>query len=157
RRFPLVLAAGVITAIAGILLVDSHGEEAPLVRLLAAASLGLPLNFGLAVLAERRARTPATYWLIAASGIVILLAFWYAWPRWTETMQAIRYVQLSAAAHLFVAVAPFTGFRGGEPNAFWQYNRILFLRFLTAALYAAVLWIGLSGALLALDQLLGVK
>src|SRR5205823_1889864 len=141
--------------IAGILLVDSHGEEAPLVRLLAAASLGLPLNFGLAVLAERRARTVAPYWLIAASGVVILLAFWYAWPQWTETMQAIRYVQLSAAAHLFVAVAPFIGIR--EPNAFWQYNRILFLRFLTAALYAAVLWIGLSGALLALDQLLGVK
>src|ERR671937_1182184 len=152
QRFPLVLAAGVVTAIAGILIADTAGDEKTLVRLLFVAGLGLPLNFGLAVAAERGGR--ATYWLIAASGIVVLVALWFAWPLWTEPVQAMRYAQLLVAAHLFVAFAPFIGVR--EPNAFWQYNRILFQRFLTATFYAAVLWLGLCGALLALDKLLGV-
>ena len=43
-----------------------------------------------------------------------------------------------------------------EPNGFWQYNKALFLRFLTAALYSAVLYLGLAVALLALEKLLGV-
>jgi hypothetical protein len=154
RRFPLVLAAGVVTAIAGILLIDSSGDDEAMLRLLAAASPGLALNFGLTVFAERRARSRAMYWLIAASGVAILVAFWYAWPTWSEPVRIMRYAQLSAGAHLFVAFAPFIGHT--EPNAFWQYNRILFLRFLAAGLYAAVLWIGLSVALLALDKLLGV-
>lgn len=154
RRFPFVLVAGVVSAVAGMVLISGPKDDAPLVRLLASATLGLPLGFGLAVVAERRARTRVTYWLIAASGIVVLFGFWYAWASWTETMRAIRYTQLLIAAHLFVAIAPFIGYR--EPNAFWQYNRILFLRFLTAAVYAAVLWMGLSAALLAINKLLGV-
>lgn len=39
---------------------------------------------------------------------------------------------------------------------FWQFNRILFLGYLLAALYAVVLWVGLAIALLAIDKLLGV-
>jgi len=153
-RFPLVLLSGAVAAVAGILIVDTPGDDKALLRVGAAATLGLPLNFGLAVLAERRARTRAAHVGIAAVGVLIQLAFWYAFPRWTEDVQLMRYAQLTAAAHLFVAIAPFIGFR--EPNAFWQYNRILFLRFLTAGLYTFVLWVGLCIALLALDKLLGV-
>ena len=54
-----------------------------------------------------------------------------------------------------MAFLPYLGF--AEPNGFWQYNKALFLRFLTAALYSAVLYLGLAVALLALDKLLGVK
>lgn len=154
RRYPLVLAAGIIAAVAGILLLHSDGSDIGALRLLAVASLGLPLSFALATAAERRARTTVGYWAVAGAGIPVLAAVWLAWSGWTESQQWMRYVQLSAAAHLLVAFAPFAG--RDEPRAFWQYNRILFLRFLLAALYAAVLWLGISGALLALDELLGV-
>lgn len=154
RRFPLVLAAGATTAIAGMLLVNSGGEHRAAIRLMLAAGLGLPLNFALAVAAERRARGRAAYWLITSAGVLVPAAFWYAFPRWTEPQQAMRFVQLAAAVHLFVAVAPFMG--SSEPRAFWQYNRILFQRFILAAIYAAVLWIGVCGALLALDKLFGL-
>lgn len=154
QRFPLVLVAGLVAAVAGILTVNADGQNASHVRLLAAAVLGLPLNFGLAIAAERHAKTRPAYWLAAASGVVIQLVFWFAWPRWTEPQQAMRFAQVAAAAHLFAAFAPFARFN--EPRAFWQHNRILLLRFLLAALYAAVLWIGLSGALAALDQLFGI-
>jgi hypothetical protein len=154
QRFPLVLAAGVVAAIAGILIVHTEGDDKAQIRLVVAALLGIGLNFGLAVAAERRARSRAGYWMLSASGLAIIAAFFYLWPRWTEPQQGMRLVQLTAAVHFFIAFAPFM--RRGEERAFWQYNRILFLRFLVAALYAAVLWLGLSGALAALDKLFGV-
>lgn len=154
RRFPLVLLAGVVTAAAGIFLINTDGDNEQALRLMLASGLGLPLSFALAVAAERRARSRAAYWLIASAGVVVLAAFWYAFPRWTEPQQAMRFVQLAATVHLFVAFAPFIG--TSEPRAFWQYNRILLQRFLLATVYAAVLWIGICGALLALDKLFGL-
>lgn len=153
RRFPLVLAAGVLAAYAGVSLIEG-GSEPALTRILATAALGLPLLFALTLAAERHASDHRAEWLIPGVGVAILIGFWFAWPQWTTSVRGLRYVQLSAAFHLLAAFAPFVRFR--EPNAFWQYNRILFIRFLTAALYTGVLWIGLSGALLALDKLFGV-
>jgi hypothetical protein len=45
----------------------------------------------------------------------------------------------------------------GEINGFWQYNKVLLLRFLTAFLYSSVIYIGLSLALLAMDKLFGLN
>lgn len=154
RRFPLVLIAGAVAAYSGVVLVENDGNVPAIVRLLATATLGFPLLFALTLAAERRTAAISAAWLIPGVGVATLLGFWFVWPQWTETVQGLRYVQLSVACHLLAAFAPFAGFR--EPNAFWQYNRILFLRFLVAALYTGVLWLGLSGALLALDKLFGV-
>ena len=62
---------------------------------------------------------------------------------------------MSVGLHLLAAVLPYAGV--DEPNGFWQYNRALFLRFLTAGIYSAVLFVGLALALAALDNLLGVS
>jgi hypothetical protein len=53
RRFPLVLTCAFLAATAGILLVNSSEHE-PYVRLLAVATLGLPLLFALSLTGERR-------------------------------------------------------------------------------------------------------
>jgi hypothetical protein len=58
---------------------------------------------------------------------------------------------LAFAFHLLVAVAPFH--KKEENQAFWQLNKSLFLRFLTSALYSAVLFIGLSIAILSIQVL----
>ncbi|HVZ49659.1 MAG TPA: DUF4153 domain-containing protein [Gemmatimonadaceae bacterium] len=154
-RFPLVILAGAIVAYAGLAMVETTVGDPDLLRLMAAASLGLPLFFGLTVFAERRAPTRIAYWAVQAAGLAIVVAFWRAWPAWTEDMRGARFLQLLVAFHLFVAFAPFAG--RDEPRAFWQFNRILFVRFLLTAFYTVVLWVGLSGALLAVDKLLGVS
>lgn len=69
-------------------------------------------------------------------------------------VRALRYAQLSLGAHLLVAFVPFV--RTGELNGFWQYNRTLFLRVLITGIYSAVLFAGLSIALVAIEQLFGV-
>jgi len=154
RRFPFVLGAGLVAAWAAITLVDEAGDDTAVTRLLVSATLGFSLLFALTVLAERRARTALVRRAVVAGGVVVLAAFWIAWPRWSSPVQMLRYAQLSAAFHLMCAFFPYAGY--AEPNGFWQYNKALFLRFLTAALYSGVLFGGLAIALLALDKLLGV-
>jgi hypothetical protein len=154
RRFPLVVGAACVAAYAALSLVHNSDDTAGYTRLLTAATLGFPLLFALTILAERRARTAGARRLVLAAGVLVLVLFWMAWPHWSAPMQAFRYAQLSAGFHLMVAFLPYA--RINEPNGFWQYNRALFLRFLTAALYSGVLYLGLALALLAIDKLLGV-
>jgi uncharacterized protein DUF4153 len=154
RRFPFVLACAFLAATAGILLVNSSEHE-PYVRLLAAATLGLPLLFALTLTGERRfAPGDARRWLLQGIGVVVLVAFWAMWPHWPEPVQVARYFELSVSFHLLAAFLPYVGV--DEQNGFWHYNKALFIRFLMTGLFAAVLYGGLAVALAALDKLLGV-
>jgi hypothetical protein len=125
------------------------------VRLLTSALLALPLGVAGTVALERRLGGSAAWRLggIAIAALVIPL-YWLGFPRWTETLQATRFAQLALLFHLLVACLPFLG--KGEPNAFWQFNRRIFERFLLGGIYAAALFFGLALALLALDQLFGL-
>ena len=86
--------------------------------------------------------------------LAVLAGFYWVWPGLDRRHEAIRYFQLSAALHLGVAFLPFLG--AAESVAFWQYNRRLFLGFLRAVVFSAVLFVGIAIALGALDQLFGV-
>jgi len=156
RRFPLVLLSAALAATAGILIVNASDDEEPFVRLLVTATLGLPLFLALTLTGERRfaAGDAARRWGLQSAGVAVLAVFWALWPHWPELVQFVRYVQASVACHLLAAFLPFAGY--DEPNGFWQYNKALFLRFLVAGLYAAVLYGGLALALAALDKLFGV-
>jgi len=152
RRFPWSVAAALMAMVSGILLVDSHRDHDPLIQWLAAGSLGLALLTGLTVTGERRSRPSAL--LLPLIGVAALAAVIALWPGWTDPVKLRRYLQLSLGFHLIAAWLPYAG--RGEANGFWQYNRHLFLRFLLGGLYSAVLYLGLSVALLALDKLFGI-
>lgn len=155
KRFPLVIAVAVVCAAATMGIIDrgGGGDADALVRLLAAATLGLPLLTALAVTAERRPGLRGQA-LAALVGLAALVAFYAAWPSWTDTERLYHYVQLSLAFHLCAAVLPFVGLP--LHRAFWQYNRRLLERFIFAAVFSAVIFLGLALALAAVDQLLGV-
>ena len=154
RRFPLVVASGVLAAIAGIFLFNASEEE-PYVRLLATVTLGLPLFFALTLTGERRfAPGDARRWGVQAIGVVVLVSCWALWPGWPEPVRLARYVELSVSFHLLAAVLPYAGV--DEQNGFWQYNKALFMRMLVAGVFAGVLYLGLAIALAALDKLFGV-
>lgn len=154
RRFPFVLGSAAVATLAGILAVDQIGPVALRGRLLAAASLGIPLFTAIALYAERRFPDRLRRTVLAAVGIALLVGFHLAWPNWSADVRTGRYIQLSAAFHLLVAFLPFVGHR--ELNGFWQYNRALVERFALAVLYSVVLYAGLALALAALDNLFGV-
>ncbi len=66
-----------------------------------------------------------------------------------------RFFLLALAFHLLAAFAAFTG--KNRVHAFWQFNKSLFLRILTSALYSAVLFLGISAAVGAMNFLFGFK
>jgi hypothetical protein len=153
RRFPWTLAAGATAATTSIV-ASTSGSHDDWLRTTFVAALGLPLTVALGLLGEQREWPKGTRVLAQLAGIGALIAFWFAWPGISQDYEAIHYLQVSAAVHLSVAFLPFLG--RPESGAFWQYNRRLFLGFLRAVVFSAVLFAGLAVALGALDKLFGV-
>jgi Domain of unknown function (DUF4153) len=154
-RFPVVLGCGFVAAIIGSIIVSSWDAASEvLVAVGISATLGLALFTAAAVFAER-VRSERLGWVLALLGTLGLIAFGFAWYHWSDPIRFRRYAQMSIGLHLLVAFIPYL--KPGESNGFWQYNRSLFLRFLTAALYSSVLYIGLAVALAAINKLFQVK
>jgi hypothetical protein len=153
-RFPLILLSAAVAAAAGVLLPDSSIEDT-LTGILYVATLGIPLAFAVDLMAERRGLSGRALWIMRLVAVGCLVAVYIGRLSWSEPIEVLRYVQLSLVFHLLVAVAPYLSVR--EWNGFWQYNRTLLLRFLMAGVFSFVLYVGLSIALLAVDNLLGVN
>lgn len=152
-RFPTLLPATLVAAIAALVLIDDTGADRwP--RVLGCAVLGFSLLTGLHLVAELRVRPERRWWLPVA-GLAGLVALTWGTLPWAGEGFAIRLVQWGLASHLLVAVAWVAGSQEG--GGFWQFNRTLFERFLVASLYAVVLAIGLSVALIAIDRLFAVN
>lgn len=153
-RFPFTLFAGLMGAVCAIVASTHPVASDVWGRLALVAALGLPLSFALSLLAELRGWSLVQRSLAMLGAVAVLAAFFLAWPGLDEKHDAIRYIQFSAALHLAVAFLPFTGVE--ENAAFWQYNRRIFLGFLRALVFSAVLFVGLSVAVAALDKLFGL-
>jgi hypothetical protein len=159
RRFPFVMIDAWIATISALIIVDHEGTAQPtiLFNILFAAILGIPLFISITLTAEKRK------WKLSTSVIVQIISLFalvfYACSVPTDLMNAplihlFRFFMIAVAIHLFVAVAPYTG--TGETNGFWNYNKTLLLRSLTAVLYSMALNAGLAIALSALDHLFGI-
>ncbi|MCH6574797.1 MAG: DUF4153 domain-containing protein, partial [Bacteroidetes bacterium] len=120
------------------------------------ASLGLPLFTALAFYADKKLWEKTKSYLLQAAGAVLLAIYYFSLPENPESPEyhLQRFLLLAVSFHFLVAFIPFIG--GKQIQGFWQYNKSLFLRFFTSALYSAVLYIGLTIALAAMDYLFGV-
>lgn len=156
QRFPLPLLSALVAGIAGVLLADDG--DSPLLRdLVLAAQLGIPLLLAAALAGERAPdwRLPRHAGAaLAALAALLVVAYGLSLPRVLHQADWLRYAHLNVGAHLLVVVIPFL--RPAHREGLWAFGLALALRFLAAAFFSLVLFAGLSVALLALDQLLGV-
>lgn len=152
RRFPLVLASALLAATAAALLVGAQESNSALSRLLMASALGIPFLLALALVAERWPRSRGL--LLQGLGAAALVVYGLTLPARTEGAPLLRFLLFEIAAHLAVLSLPFLRLPG--ENAFWQFGKALFLRLLAGLVFSAVLMLGLSVALLALNKLFGV-
>lgn len=161
RKYPLAIISAAVAALAGILLTEMPGSDVtpyPVhVKLIFIGALGIPLYYAVAAYSFQSGVSAAVRYLLA--GIVFIIQLLYfifsgdslaagpgeAW---------YRFALYFLAAHFLVSAAPFAG--SASVPAFWEYNKSLFLRFLTAALYSVALYVGLIVAMLSVDQLLGI-
>lgn len=161
RRFPFVLFTAAAGTAAGIALVEIEPSAASwswLTRVALGAVCGIPLLLTTALLRERWQWRKGIALPVTVAALAALMAYTLSFPRDIfagPELHAIRFWLLVAGLHFLVAFAPFAGVKG--ENAFWQYNRTLFLRFLTAALYSAVLYAGLSVAILSVEKLFNLE
>lgn len=158
RRFPFAMLCALVGTIAAVALIQMEDADRhfTLQKIVFVCALGIPLLIALTALAERRGRRGASWLGLQALGLLLLVAYYFSLPaRFFEySAQPVRFIVLFVACHLMMAFLLYLG--KGQANGFWQYNKSLFLRILTSALFSAVMFIGLAIALAAIDQLFGL-
>lgn len=91
---------------------------------------------------------------IILGGLITLFVFNFH-KRLTD-VEILQFLVLNIALHLLVSFAGFLP-RAYNQDEFWEFNKQLFLRILTAVLYSVVLYCGLALAILAIDELFKVE
>ena len=159
-RFPFALVCAVVATISAVWFSEVEFEKTKeyywLSDIIFVTILGISLFTGIQTLSESLRWQKSLNFFAKFIGL-ILLATYYFGPEGYITEGSnetfYRYAVLFLISHLFVAFAPFL--KSPNVNEFWGYNKTLFLNFLISALYSAVLFFGLSIALLSIDNLLG--
>lgn len=157
-RFPFALLSATLAAIIAVYLIGTqqadeirHGYSGLLVCI-----LGISLFTALPLTGENHGWSrPA---ILLGNSIIAgaLLLYFFLLPAKlgeAPSRHIFRYLLFFLSAHLLVAVAPFV--RGTSTNGFWQYNKTLFLRFMTAVLFSGALFVGLAIALGSVEVLFG--
>ncbi len=153
-RFPLVLLCGVIAAIAAIYLAEGNYTEGPYGRLLLTAILGIPTLLAISLASEQQKWSARVGWVLRLAGLFFVGLYYFAIPREFPASHGIRYAILLAGGHFFVSISPF--FRSYSAQKIWKFNIDILLRLLSSVVFTLVVYAGLSLALAAMDQLLGL-
>lgn len=158
-RFPLPLISALAGTTAALILIDFEGIARPTIlwNILLAGILGIPLLTGITLLVEKQQWNFVPEWGAKSATLLLLAGFAWTIPQElpdAPAMITVRFLLLLLAAHLFVAVAPYSG--RNEINGFWQFNMALCFRILVAALFSGVIFVGLAFGLAALDNLFGM-
>ncbi len=158
KRFPLVVLVSLIGTIIAIWLIDTQEEYPRLLAVSFISGLGISFFIAIATFLEQKEWN----WLYKIStnvvGAILLLFYYFSInDKLSDGPSEVfyRFFLLVLGSHLLVAFTPFA--RNGKLDQFWEYNKTLFLRILVSVLYSGVLFVGLSIALLAIDNLLGLE
>ncbi|MFH2049127.1 MAG: DUF4153 domain-containing protein [bacterium] len=157
-RFPFAIICALIGTIIAVYLIQFERIETAFFqqKILALLILGLPLFIALAIFAERLGWKLIDRIYFQFVGVLLLTACYFTLPEdmFSVEKYIIRFLLLTLGLHFLIAFLPF--YKGKSYNGFWQYNKSLFLRFLTASLFSAVMFVGLLIALAAADHLFGI-
>jgi hypothetical protein len=108
------------------------------------ANLGLVLSLSLSLFFENNACSLLKKILLRCSILLLLVGLFFLIDPLKRETDFFRFILLALAAHLSVSFAAYFG--KGHINAFWQFNRVIFLRFLIGGIYSAALFLGLAAA-----------
>ncbi len=154
-RFPIVLASAIAGSILGVYIIglnyQDHILRDELVKIVMALYLAMVAGVACTIFGERE-KLKATIQLTLNIAVLVISFFYFlSFPESPKENDFVKFFLLLIAMHALVAFAPFVN--SYPPNAFWQYNKQLFLKILTAFFYSHALFIGIAVALLAIDNL----
>ncbi len=159
KRYPFELLFALIGTIAGTIEVElqhlNRIHEGWLMRGVMTANLGLLLSLSATLFTQSREMSRQIRLLIKVITALFAASLIFIIDPSAREADYIRFFLLALSFHLLVAFAAFTG--KGQVNGFWQFNKTLFLRFLTSVLYGVVLFLGIAAAIAATNFLFNFK
>ena len=160
-KYPISI---LFAAIAAMLLITTFNaadgnDTEDLIPYIIGCAMGISLFFAIHTSLENKT------WPGYVKGLVMVMGLGILWlivadiqnqmDSGSDQSQAIQIFGYGLLTHLVVAFLPFIG--NFKINAFWQYNKSLFIRAFTTVLYTGVLYAGISGAILAISELFDVN
>ena len=161
-RFPITILCALISVCLSIYLIET-GEDLenpyPLINILLTSALGIPLFFCTSIYISKNNLTSKFKIFSISFAISLLVLIYFSLPNLYSThntsLPYIRYAIFNIIIHLLVSFSPYIKSR--SLNGFWNYNKILFLRFCTSILFSGVLYLGIILALVTVAELFGVN
>ena len=161
-RFPLTLLSSFLAVGVGIYLAEYEGvidNMFPLLNTMLCLALGIPLFFCINVSTKKLGLSSIQSIVIKIASVIVLFLLYLTLPNSEETANTtlpyIRYTIYNLSIHLLVSFSPYI--KGKQVNGFWQYNRLLFTRFILSILYSGFLYVGIALALVSLNLLFEIK
>ena len=161
QRFPLVVASSLLGTLLvwGLIGGDlSDSQEYTYSTIAQTAFLGVAWFFSTALFAERFENRLIKSSILGLSIVAILGVHFdlhFRFEKLADGELNFRFLGYFLLFHLLVAFLPIKQFK--NPSEFWNFNKTLFIRVFVTALYSGVLFLGLSGAILAMDQLFDLQ
>mgnify|MGYP006193343533 FL=1 len=157
-RFPLEILTAILGTVFAIILSEgnynSPNKEFYEKALMSCSlSLVLFLSVSLFFLASKK-NNPLRFAISIGLGSLVFL-FVNTFHKYTTDVEIQQFMVLNIVFHLLVSFAGFLP-RAYNQDEFWEFNKQLFLRILTAGLYSIVLYSGLALAILAIDKLFNI-
>lgn len=155
KRFPYAILSAISATIFSLILSESDkiSDEFVVQKLLLVSLLGLPLFIALRMLAEKYQWNFWKSFRLQTIGFLLLVLYYVLMPHdfYALEKHIVQYTLLYAGCLFLNAFIPYL--KEKNVHRFWQYNKSLFLGFLTAVIYSLVMVLGLIIALAALDHL----
>lgn len=150
-RFPVAIVYSLVAAVFACLVVDlgrydsDKNLEQLFLKIVMSASMGVFSSIALSLYNERLKKGTTGYLVTSVLKLVFPLLYFFFLPDELNIRTGVRFGMLMLALHMLVSFAPFAKY--GTINGFWQYNKTLFIHFLTSILYTSVLYLGISASI----------
>ena len=157
-----MMVSAIIAVSVGIYTIECREETKnffPYLNIILSAGIGIPLFFSAAVLSAKYKNNGRIKLVSNFLVVFFLLFIFLSFPHEESTLNInqpyIKFVLYIVGAHLLVSFSPFM--LNQQLNGFWQFNRILFQRIIIAGIFSGALFLGLSLAVVAVNELFEIK
>ncbi|KLT71556.1 DUF4153 domain-containing protein [Flavobacterium sp. ABG] len=157
-RFPLETLTAILGTIFAIILQEKKygGPQEFYIKAVMSCSLCLILFLSVSLYFQASKKSNLLRFLSSFILGSLLIAFVFSFKKNITDVEAQEFLVLNIALHLLVSFAGFLP-KTYHQEEFWEFNKQLFLRILTAGLYSMVLYCGLALAILAIEKLFGFE
>lgn len=151
-RFPFETLCAIVATTCSHLLIEQIGDSKVLTKIAMCSSLGLVLFLSSSLFFDTSKQWSSKRFIVQPIILLLVVGYYFTFSYEPKEIELLYFFVLNVCFHLAVSFAAFIN-KGFTVDEFWEFNKIIFLRILTAALYSGVLFAGLSLAIVALDKL----